>query len=135
MLKIKIEREIERIKKEKVTTLEQLHHKFKNRKFNIEDAYKKQLSLQANPTRAKSASYKAPKLKSNSSVFSKLSSIDNLSVHTSNSKNNRVPEKINVNLSNLSKSKNTYSVNYDNDEHIEQLEMIGEDKEMQQEEV
>jgi len=124
MLRIKIEREIERIKKEKVTTLEQLHHKFKNRKLNLEYMYKKQISLQANPIRAKSSSYKAPRLKNNNSVFSKLSSIDNYSVHnTNNSKNKFQPEKINVNLNNISKhnsintkQKNTYSVNNENED-------------------
>ena len=52
MLNIRIEREIDRIKKDKSTTLEQLHFKFKNRKINLEYGYKKEISLNANPVRA-----------------------------------------------------------------------------------
>ena len=51
-LKIRIERDIGKIKKDKSSTLEQLHHKFKNRKLNLEYAYKKELSLNANHVRA-----------------------------------------------------------------------------------
>ena len=52
MIKIKIEREIDKIKKEKMITLEQLHHKYKNKKLNLENNYKKDISLSVNPVRA-----------------------------------------------------------------------------------
>jgi hypothetical protein len=80
MLKIKIEREIDKIKMEKMIVLEQLHHKYKNRKLNLENNCKKELSLNNNPVRAssvfltiESSGYKIPKIRNNSSVFSKFS--------------------------------------------------------------
>ena len=80
MLNIRIEREIEKIKKDKSTTLEQLHYKFKNRKLNLEYGYKKEISLNANPVRAskkkfylESSQFKIPKMKSNSGIFPRFS--------------------------------------------------------------
>jgi len=122
MLKIKIGREVERIKKEKTATLEQLHYKFKNRKYNLEESYKRQLSLQTNPIRAKSTSYKAPKLKNNSSVFSKLSSIDNYSVQNTN----KHPEKINVNLNFSKQNTNQMETEKENNEWIDDGDEIQE---------
>jgi hypothetical protein len=52
LLTLKIEREKEKIKKEKSSVLEQLHHKFKNRKINMENNYKKEISIFSNPVRA-----------------------------------------------------------------------------------
>lgn len=57
MLKLKIGRESEKIKKEKTMTLEQLHHKFKNRKINLENNYKKEISIFSNPVRASNLRY------------------------------------------------------------------------------
>lgn len=52
MLKARIEREIDKIKKEKSAYLEQLHHKYKNKKLNLENNYKKEVSIIKNPVRA-----------------------------------------------------------------------------------
>ena len=63
MLKAKIEREIQKIKKEKTLNLEQLHHKFKNRKLNLENSYKKEINLTSNPVRASKLSLLSRKFK------------------------------------------------------------------------
>ena len=52
LLKAKIERELEKIKKEKLLTIDQLHQKFKNKKLILENVYKREINLSVNPVRA-----------------------------------------------------------------------------------
>jgi len=115
VLKARIDKEFDKLNKEKNITLEQIHQKYKNKKLVIENNYKKEVSLNANPNilRARSSYNKIMRpIKTQSGFFSKLSdssklikksidaSINSTINNSSSSKLNlkSFPEKITINL-------------------------------------